>query len=117
MIDELHKVMIKKLALNLAYHEIAPDFTHHVMKEAIKDNDITILDAIIGYGEACERALYGFETGEIDITEIVKEECLQRIVKGHAKNLIKIFKGSPKRLDNIFKDYTKYLNDKYPERV
>lgn len=117
MIDELHKVMIKKLALNIAYHEIAPDFARYIMKEAIKSNDITVLDAIVGYNGACERALYGFETGELDITEIVKEECLQRIVRGHAKGLIKIFKKSSRELDSIFKDYTEYLNDKYPEKV
>ena len=117
MIDALHTVMINKLALNIAYHEIAPDFAKYIMIKSIKDNDITILDAIVGYNKACERALYGFETGELDITEIVKEECLQRIVRGHAKGLIKIFKKSSRELDSIFKDYTEYLNDKYPEKV
>lgn len=107
MLSELNKVMIKKLALNLTYRELTVHFLY--MKE-LKEGDMSTLDFI----HKRDVLLRGFETGELDIHDFVKEEYMNKLVKEHEKNLSSYYEDSPEKVKEMFSAYTDYLAEKYP---
>lgn len=112
--NELQKVMIKKLALNLAYHYVAPAITKMVLSDAIERHELEPSKAFIMQDDATEYALSQLETGKLSVYNFMDKEIWDFILDSTITKVKDYFEENPEGAHEMFNDYIDYMNDKYP---
>ena len=112
--NELNRVMIKKLALNISYHLVAPLITKVVLSDAIDRKRLEPMEAFGMQSDAEDYTLDKLELGELSVSDFISDDTWHEILGLTTSKLEACFKQNPDDVKEMFNDYMEYMNSKYP---